>query len=236
MALYQSLGQANRGLDETAAYNGFRLGNDIVPGCLTHDICSARIHLCAPPCSIATQAKTVYIKPYLGRGNDGFEMRDMGAGGGSGDVYQQHEVEFPTEMNAQHLVRYCLECMDFYSERQKATFEWRLLDDAKNNGGKISLSKYGILVDGDMSLDDIAGLLVANVLDFDQNMTVEKRSNLRSRPRRTVIVSSSLSWANCEMTIPNPSHSASPTHGILRTLSCVISFASSNPWTFMLAW
>ncbi|OKP12533.1 5' exonuclease Apollo [Penicillium subrubescens] len=187
LALYQSLGQANRGVDESAAYNGFRLGNDIVPGCLTNDICGARIHLCAPPCIIACQPKTVYLRPFLGRGNDGFEMCDMGAGGGSGDVYQRHELDFIAGMNALHLVKYCLKRMNSHSQQQKLTFEWRMLRDLQNNGGKLSISKYGILLDSDMRFDHFADLLVANVLKYDQNMAVENRANVTGNPRRTVI-------------------------------------------------
>ncbi|KAF3394401.1 5' exonuclease Apollo [Penicillium rolfsii] len=186
-ALYQSLGQASRGMTEYAAYNGFMLGNEIFPGCLTTDPSCGRIHLCVPPCSSATRAETVYLKPILGRSSDGFEIRDMGAGGGSGDVYQQHELEFPTEVTAQDLVECCLERMDTYSERQRAAFQWRLMDDARQNGGKLLLSKYGIFVDDDMSFDNIINLLVVNVLQFDRNMTVEKRANLTGNPRRTVI-------------------------------------------------
>lgn len=190
LALYQSLGQANRGIDESATYNGFVLGNEIIPGCLTNDICCARIHLCVPPCLIANRPKTVYLRPFLGRGNDGFEMRDMGAGGGSGDVYQRHELDFLPGMNARHLLQYCLKRMKFHTRQERIIFEWRLICDMENNGGKLSISKYGILLDSDMPLDQFADLLVLNVLKYNQNMAVEKRANLTGKPRQTVIVSS----------------------------------------------
>jgi hypothetical protein len=146
----------------------------------------------------------------------------MGAGGGSGDVYLRHELEFPTEIDVKDLVKCCHKHMILSSEQQKAALEWRLLKDSENNGGKVSISKYGFFVDYDMSLDDVAFLLVAHFLNYDRIMAGEIRANLTGNPRRTVIVSSSLSWATCETTITNSSHSASPTHGILPTLSSVI--------------
>jgi hypothetical protein len=128
----------------------------------------------------------------------------MGAGGGSGDVYQRHEIEFPAEMSVNTLVEHCHERMDFHSEEQKAALEWRLLDDFNNNGGKISLSKYGIFVDSDTLFQEIVDLLVINVLRFDQNMAIENRANIRATPCQPVIVSGSISWANYEMTITDP--------------------------------
>lgn len=128
----------------------------------------------------------------------------MGAGGGSGDVYQRHEIEFPAEMSVNTLVEHCHERMDFHSDEQKAALEWRLLDDFNNNGGKISLSKYGIFVDSDTLFQEIVDLLVINVLRFDQNMAIENRANIRATPCQPVIVSGSISWANYEMTITDP--------------------------------
>jgi hypothetical protein len=236
LALYQSLGQANRGIDESAAYNGFKLGNDIITGCLTNDICAARIHLCVPPCLIATRANTVYIRPFLGRGENGFEMRDMGTGGGSGDVYMRHELEFPPEEGVMDLVARCHERMIFYSEQQRANLEWRLRNDFENNGGRLPISKYGVFLEDYTTFDDLADLLVINLLKYDQNMAVENRANVSGNPRRTVIVSSSLSCTNRDMTITKTSDSDSRTHGIPHTLSCVISLASSSPRIFVPAW
>ncbi|KAJ5157086.1 DNA repair metallo-beta-lactamase [Penicillium canariense] len=187
LRLYQSFAEAGRGIHESAAYNGFELGNTSIPGCLTNDICEARIHLCVPPCIMICRPDTVLIKPFLQRGQDGFEAPDMGSGVGSGDAYTQHEVEFPEGMTAMDLVKICHERMTDNTKQEKLTLEWRLVTDFRVRNGKLSLTKYGIMPDSNLTIDELADQLIANVLDFDDTVERVCMENLAGKPRRKVI-------------------------------------------------
>ncbi|KAJ5363913.1 uncharacterized protein N7496_009626 [Penicillium cataractarum] len=187
LALYQSLGQANRGIDESAAYNGFELGNKIIPGCLTSDMCNARIHLCVPPCPIACESSTVYIKPFLGREEDGFEVPDMGEGGGSGDVYLRQELVLPPDLRFFHLVNHCTARMEIFGPEDKAAVKSRLLEDLYAHGGRLSISKYGISLEDNLPLDAFLGVLARQVLAYDGTMHTDDAKDVLGNPRRKII-------------------------------------------------
>lgn len=223
LALYQSLGQANRGIDESAAYNGFELGNTIIPGCLTSDMCNARIHLCVPPCPIACESSTVYIKPFLGREEDGFEVPDMGEGGGSGDVYVRQELVLPPNLSFSDLMDRFTARMETFDEEDKATVRSRLLEDFYAHGSRLSISKYGISFEDNLPLDAFLGILARQVLAYDETMYKDDAKSVLGNPRRKVIVSSfSISLLAARLPLLTVSLSGFPTLGTPRILSCVI--------------
>ena len=195
LSLYQSLGQANKCID-TAAYNGYRLGNDIVPGCLTSDGNEARIHLCVPRCNHANAENVVHIKPVLAHRKGGVDIPDLGAGGGSGDVYFQHEIELPEQMTGTDFVDLCIRHMKKknYSNKQKLIVRRRLHDDFGNKRNTICLGKYGLLLDDEtVSLKVLADLLVDKILLYDETMAEEDIAKLRNYRWRKLIVSSLIS-------------------------------------------
>lgn len=123
------------------------------------------------------------------REKDGFEVPDMGAGGGSGDVYMRQELEFPPKMKAKDLVQQCHDCMLFSSEELQTELACRLLNDFETYGGRLSLSKYGISVDENISLHELACLLVHHVLQYNRDMAAEDEAKVVGMPRSKVIVS-----------------------------------------------
>ncbi|CEJ54098.1 hypothetical protein PMG11_00421 [Penicillium brasilianum] len=187
LGLYQSLGRANRGIDESAAYNGFQLGNDIIPGCLTSDMCNARIHLCMPPCPIASESETVYIKPFLGREENGFEVPDMGEGGGSGDVYMRQELVFPPDLRFSDLMNRCNYRMLLFDDEEKAAVRSRLFEDLCAHDGRLSISKYGISFENNVPLDAFLGIFALQVLAHHKGMSNDDANIVLGHSRRRVI-------------------------------------------------
>lgn len=191
MSLYQSLGQANKCID-TAAYNGYRLGNDIVPGCLTSNGDEARIHLCVPRCDHANAENVVHIKPVLAHRKDGVDIPDLGAGGGSGDVYFQHEIVIPEQMASNDFVDLCLRHMKKnHSNKQTQIVRRRLHDAFGNKRNTICLGKYGLVLDDEtVSIKGLVDLLVDKILLYDKTMAEEDIAKLRNERARKSIVSS----------------------------------------------
>ncbi|KAK3705078.1 hypothetical protein LTR37_013445 [Vermiconidia calcicola] len=76
---------------ETVKLMGFHCGNHFQEGCLTSGQC--RIHSCEKGTGCEIWNKDfVRITPIISRHN-GMEMAELGAGGGQGDLNQQHDLE-----------------------------------------------------------------------------------------------------------------------------------------------
>ena len=74
---------------------GFRVGNNYQAGCLTTDT-ESQIHSCEPglDCHQALMKEAVvWITPIISRLSDGTELREIGAGGGGGDLYSSSELD-----------------------------------------------------------------------------------------------------------------------------------------------
>jgi DNA cross-link repair 1C protein len=105
--LYRSL--ASIKCKESPQLSGFTLGNHFQPGCLTKDE-NVRIHSCerGTGCSVIDNNKNVVeILPILTREN-GREVRELGAGGGNGDLRQFQEVEMQDAIALQRLIEFCV--------------------------------------------------------------------------------------------------------------------------------
>lgn len=87
MNLYTSLSPY-----DASALIGFPFRNAFQPGCLTSDP-SVRIHSCAKEANCPSlNAKTVWIRPIITR-TGGEEVREVGVGGGLGDLTERSVLE-----------------------------------------------------------------------------------------------------------------------------------------------
>lgn len=157
MGLYRSL--ARQGVDEALSLCGFDLGNRTVAGCLSESE-SCRIHSCEPgvSCPSVRKARAVYITPIVNRTKEGFEIPEVGAGGGMGDLYQTHELEVPDEDTLTELTSLCLKHKHIDKEHLNQVRS--VLLEASRSGKKaLSLDKYGVKEEGDISLSKLVTML-----------------------------------------------------------------------------
>lgn len=93
--------------DETAPLTGFPVGNHRLPGCLTGEN-TVRIHSCEPglPChsEIKNTENIMWITPIISRLEDGTEVREVGAGGGAGDLYPTSELKLDDFVSLEQLL------------------------------------------------------------------------------------------------------------------------------------
>ncbi|KAL2001680.1 hypothetical protein VTN02DRAFT_1401 [Thermoascus thermophilus] len=160
MELYRSLGSGPRDrarANEAPFLSGFDLGNKFISGCLTDDE-TARIHSCEPGvfCSAIASGKAVYIAPILTRTEDGSEVPETGAGAGSGDLYQTHELELPDESAVEQLEKLCLEQIQ---DHEKLSHTREALLSAFKSKKALSLNNYGLKEESDISLKKLVTVL-----------------------------------------------------------------------------
>ncbi|KAL2007826.1 hypothetical protein VTN00DRAFT_7808 [Thermoascus crustaceus] len=161
MELYRSLGSGPRDrarANEAPFLSGFDLGNKFISGCLTDDE-TARIHSCEPGvfCSTIASGKAVYITPIVTRTWDGSEVPETGAGGGSGDLYQTHELELPDESAVEQLEKLCLE--QIHDREKLSQTREALISAFKSKKKTLSLNDYGLKEDSDISLKKLVTVL-----------------------------------------------------------------------------
>lgn len=165
MGLYRSLARAgSRGVPEAPALSGFELGNRAVAGCLSNDE-SSRIHSCEPgvACPAVRSSRTVYITPIVSRTKDGAEIPEVGAGGGMGDLYQIHELELPDEFTLAELEKLCLKHIS--DKERLAQMHKVLLEAFRSRKKALSLDKYGVKEEGDISLQKLVEMLGRGLSD-----------------------------------------------------------------------
>jgi DNA cross-link repair 1C protein len=111
--LYRSLQGKESSLNarEAAYLCGHTLGNHEQTGCLTRDS-NVRIHSCERGGGCAYMdchgdQEAVYIMPVVSRREDGTEIREIGVGGGKGDLNTVQEVEIQNEASAENLIGLC---------------------------------------------------------------------------------------------------------------------------------
>jgi hypothetical protein len=111
--LYKSLQTKESDLSprESAYLCGYKLGNHERSGCLTRDP-DARIHSCehgsgCPYIDSEGNNEVIYIMPVVTRCEDGLEIREMGVGGGKGDINTAQEIEFQDKPTFEALLELC---------------------------------------------------------------------------------------------------------------------------------
>ncbi|KAF3480669.1 uncharacterized protein GIQ15_06016 [Arthroderma uncinatum] len=161
LGLYKSLTARSGngfGVDDSLYLCGFPLGNSSASGCLTHDQ-SVRVHSCEPGvmCSKISAGKSVYITPIITRTKEGYEIPEVGAGGGKGDLEQSHELELPDDATFQLLLDLCKEQIKEPETRDMAI---SALTKAYESGGKaIPLDDYGLKEEEEIPLARLAGII-----------------------------------------------------------------------------
>jgi DNA cross-link repair 1C protein len=161
MGLYKSLSTraSNEfGIDEAPYLCGFTLGNSRIPGCLTDDQTS-RVHSCelGIVCSVISSGHSVKIIPIVTRTENGYEVPELGAGGGIGDLYQSHELELSDDSTFRQLANLCAELIPDQNTRL-ATIE-ALSIAYKSNSKSLSLDSYGMKEEEDISLRELVRIL-----------------------------------------------------------------------------
>lgn len=127
-------------------------------GCLTNDQ-SARIHSCEPGvmCSRISSGKSVYITPIVTRTKEGYEIPEVGAGGGKGDLEQSHELELPDDTSFQRLLDLCKEQI---TEPKTRDMVISALSKAYQAGDRvISLDEYGLRDEEEIPLAKLVGII-----------------------------------------------------------------------------
>jgi DNA cross-link repair 1C protein len=146
------------GFDSASFLCGFQLGNEFIPGCLTLDE-NVKIHSCEPGafCSSIKSGKSVFITPVVTRDISGTDVPEIGAGGGKGDLYQNHELELPDETALQKLEELLIKYVDDANTVSHATETLRTAFKAGKN--KLSLDEFGLAKDADVSLQDLVSVI-----------------------------------------------------------------------------
>lgn len=158
--LYEQLRSQDDGskISEAAFLCGFELGNEFTSGCLTDDE-TCRIHSCEPGmfCPVVASGEAVYITPIVARSSNGGEVPEIGAGGGGGDLYQNHELELPDESSVEQLERLCLD----YIQDPKILMQTKeaLIEGFRSKKKALSLDKYGLKDEHDISLKRLVDAL-----------------------------------------------------------------------------
>ncbi|KKK15003.1 hypothetical protein AOCH_003849 [Aspergillus ochraceoroseus] len=159
MGLYISLSsREGYGTTEVPFLCGFELGNGNIPGCLSDDE-KSRIHSCEPGahCSAIMSNRMVYISPIVSRTNDGFDVPEVGAGGGGGDLYQTHELELPDQSALERLELFCRERI--HDPQVLSKTREALLEAFKSKNRALSLDSYGMKDAQDMPLEELVEII-----------------------------------------------------------------------------
>jgi hypothetical protein len=147
------------GYAEGPSLTGFTFGNRNQPGCLTLDR-NVRIHSCEPGTACHSELKkkknVVWITPIISRLKDGTEVRELGAGGGGGDLYQTPELSLDS---LEILHQFSALCMTLIEDKEVAA---RLVDGFTKARRSLILKLEGldeIQLDQELKLDDFVKIL-----------------------------------------------------------------------------
>ncbi|KAK6003357.1 hypothetical protein QM012_001202 [Aureobasidium pullulans] len=110
---------------QTAPLVGYKLGNHEHPGCLTNLLEGARIHSCekGTRCEVFQNPNVVWITPIIAR-HKGYEIAEIGAGGGHGDLNQTHSIELYDLSSVQQLLAICNRALQAQPELKEPMKEW----------------------------------------------------------------------------------------------------------------
>ena len=122
--LYGSLASENPSLfhyHEGPALFGYKNGNHFQKGCLTEDR-TVRLHSCehGTGCPALSSPTTVYITPIMNRDESGEILPEIGAGGGGGDLLQNHGyLELEDRRSVESLLEMCNKKVEDLTMRSK---------------------------------------------------------------------------------------------------------------------
>jgi hypothetical protein len=93
----------------------------------------------------------------VNRTTEGAEIPEVGAGGGIGDLYQTHELELPDESTLEELEKLCLQHV--HDEQLRQQLLTTLIEAFRSKKKALSLDKYGMKEEGDISLKKLVDVL-----------------------------------------------------------------------------
>lgn len=98
--------RGNSGFSEGPQLTGFQLGHVWHQGCLSQES-DTRIHSCEPglPChrELSKKKNVIWITPIISRLNDGTEVRELGAGGGWGDLHSKSGLNLDSNTSLEQI-------------------------------------------------------------------------------------------------------------------------------------
>lgn len=144
---------------ESPSLMGFKVGNSVQGGCLTSED-SVQIHSCEPgmPCHARlSNEDVVWITPIISRLQDGTELREIGAGGGGGDLYQTSELELTDEFDLQTLEDMSAELIS--DAKALTAFREAVALAKSEDASTLSLEGLGLDNDAEVSLKDFVSLI-----------------------------------------------------------------------------
>ena len=184
MRLYSSLAQSSERIppEESLALCGFKLGHGQHEGCLTTDP-RTRLHTCelGMECKALKPDKTVYIRPVIARTRDGFEIEELGAAAGTGDLDLAHEIDLSSPDIVDRLLLLCAEHLNG-SEALQRTKE--VVTKASSSGRKtLAIPSVELPEDlSDLSTKQLLDLLLRTV---DVQLSSRNRVNGHELDRAT---------------------------------------------------
>ena len=218
---------------------GFHLGNKYISGCLSEDE-HCRIHSCEPGnlCSVAENSNVVWIIPIVNRADDGLEVPDIGGGGGTGDLYQSHELELPNKSTLEELERLCLKHIHDKEVLSRTKAALSMAFGSRNK--TLSLDAYGMKDNEGVSLEKLVEILRSvhddGVDDKKLLLTPEGPRKYRGKqqhlPNKIVRVQN-IYWCtgtSVSSLLTPLQHSTFHIHAILHTTNSATSSALLDPW------
>jgi DNA cross-link repair 1C protein len=180
--LYKSLQvkESNLAVRESMYLCGYTLGNHEQNGCLTKDS-NVRIHSCERGGACAYMDRygdqeAIYIMPVVSRHEDGTEIREIGIGGGKGDLNTAQEVEIQNEATLDGLIELCNTSIDDEETLQKVMD--LIAKSYQSREGRMILDTHLEQLDGSLHEDDIKlDTLIAELVHIAEK---ESQSNFQS--------------------------------------------------------
>ena len=106
---------------------------------------------------MAENRNMVWIIPIVNRGDDGLEVPDIKAAGGTGDLYQTHELELPNKSTLEELERLCLEHIHDNEVLSRTKAALSMAFGSRNKA--LSLDPYGMRDNEGVSLEKLVETL-----------------------------------------------------------------------------
>ena len=169
MRLYKALVEASEcrnASQEGPPLCGFKCGNRYQSGCLTDDQ-TVRLHSCerGTSCTKLEASNIVWITPIIARATDGSDIPELGAGGGSGDLVQTHEIDLNDASATLELMKLCSKTINDLQARSKTL---NLIANAVASSGK------ALFLDAADLADDLEGIPLADVARLLQHIAVRE--------------------------------------------------------------
>lgn len=144
---------------EGPVLTGYQCGNTPQGGYLTTDP-AARIHSCEKGMNCpAINNKTVWIKPIITRLKNGSEITEIGIGRGWGDLAQQPELRFGSELVVDQPHKLFGGLSDPLVTQMKTAF----LEKLRKFGGVVALEDMGVEIEDDkIPLEDLMESIIDN--------------------------------------------------------------------------